>query len=103
MDNGNKLKWIIGTHGNWKSQNSGGRFGATYQLNSTANSAYSLQKWAKWAELAVLFSWQLQNGPHDFDFFNCYGCQTFILAEIHCYLGALKSWLNNLFFKWGDV
>ena len=29
MDNGNKLKWIIGTHGNIKSQNSGGRFGAT--------------------------------------------------------------------------
>ena len=29
MDNGNKLKWIIGTHGNWKNQNSWGRFGAT--------------------------------------------------------------------------
>ena len=29
MDNGNKLKWIIGTHGNWKNQNSGGHFGAT--------------------------------------------------------------------------
>jgi hypothetical protein len=27
----------------------------SYQLNSTANSAYSLRKWAKWAELAVLF------------------------------------------------
>ena len=23
--NGIKLKWIIGTHGNWKNQNSGGR------------------------------------------------------------------------------
>ena len=23
----------------------------------TANSAYSLEEWAKWAELAVLFSW----------------------------------------------
>ena len=23
------LKWIIGTHGNWKNQNPGGRFGAT--------------------------------------------------------------------------
>jgi hypothetical protein len=41
----------------------------SYQLNRTANSAYSPQKWAKWAELAVLFNWQLQNGPHDFDFF----------------------------------
>ena len=29
------------------------------QLNSTANSAYSPQ----WAELTVLFSWHLQNGP----------------------------------------
>ena len=24
-----KLKWIIGTHGHWKNQNPGGRFGAT--------------------------------------------------------------------------
>jgi hypothetical protein len=38
-----------------KNQNSGGPFWS-YQLNSTANSAYSPQKWAKWAELAVLFS-----------------------------------------------
>jgi hypothetical protein len=28
----------------------------SYQLKITANSAYSLQKWAKWAELAVQFS-----------------------------------------------
>ena len=26
---GNKLKWIIGTHGHWKNQNPGVRFGAT--------------------------------------------------------------------------
>jgi hypothetical protein len=50
----------------------------SYQLSSTANLAYSPRKWAKWAELVVLFSWQLQNGPHDFDFFNCHGCQLFI-------------------------
>jgi hypothetical protein len=50
----------------------------SYQLNSTANSTYSPQKWAKWAELAVLFSWQLQNSPHDFDFFNCHVCRLFI-------------------------
>ena len=55
----------------------------SYQLNSTANSAYSPQKWAKWAELAVLFSWQLQNGPQDFDFFNGHGCRLFILAYFH--------------------
>ena len=29
----------------------------SYQLNSTANPAHLPQKWAKWAELAVLFSW----------------------------------------------
>ena len=27
--NGNKFNWIIGTHGNWKNQKPGGRFGAT--------------------------------------------------------------------------
>jgi hypothetical protein len=35
----------------------------SYQLNSTANLAYSPRKWAKWAELAVLFSWQLITAP----------------------------------------
>ena len=64
MDNGNKLKWIIGTHGNWEKIQILG----SYQLNNTANSTYSLRKWAKWAELAVLFSWQLQNGPRNFYF-----------------------------------
>ena len=50
----------------------------SYQLDSSANPARLPQKWPKWAELAVLFSWQLQNGPQDFDFFNCHWCQTFI-------------------------
>ena len=40
----------------------------SHQLNSTANSAYSLLKEAKWSVLAVLFSWQQQNDPHDSDF-----------------------------------
>ena len=34
------------------------------------------------------FIWLLENSPQDFDFFNSHKCQTFILAEIHCYLGA---------------
>ena len=35
--------------------------------------------------------------PEILIFFNCYGCQSFILADIHCYLsGTLKSWNNNL-------
>ena len=46
----------------------------------------------KWAELAVQFSWQLQNGTQDFIFFNCHGCQTFILAEIHWYLSPHIFW-----------
>ena len=40
----------------------------SYRLNSTANSAHLR---VKWAELALLSSWSLQNGPQDFDFFNC--------------------------------
>ena len=50
------LIWIIGTHPNWKKSNSWGLFWS-YQLKSTANSAHLLRKWAKWAGLAVLFSW----------------------------------------------
>ena len=41
----------------------------SYQLNNTANTAYIQQKWTKWAELAVVFSWHLLNGSQDFDFF----------------------------------
>ena len=57
-----------------KRQNTGEGFWS-YQLNSTANPAHLPRKWAK---LAVLFSWQLQNGPQDFDFFNCHGRRLFI-------------------------
>ena len=32
-------------------------------------------------------------------FFNCHGCQTFILSEIYCYLSTLKRWHNNLFLS----
>ena len=39
----------------------------SYQLNSTANLANFE---VNGAGLAVLFSWQLQNGPHNFDFFS---------------------------------
>ena len=42
-----------------------------------------LRNLAKWAELAGI-------GPQDFDFFNNYACETFILAEIHYYLSGLK-------------
>ena len=41
------IKWVIGTYGNWKNQNPGGR---------PIQPIY-LKKWAEWAELAVLFGW----------------------------------------------
>ena len=53
----------------------------SYQLSSTANLVNLDQFWGKWAGLAVLFNWQLQNGSQ-----NCPGCRIFILYEIHCYL-----------------
>ena len=65
----------------------------SYQLNSTANLANLAQFWGKWAWLAVLFSLLLQNGSQDFHFFNCLGCQIFILCEIHCYLCPHIFWL----------
>ena len=44
-------------------------------------------------EIKVWHPWQLKNQIKDF--FNCHGCQTFILFEIHCHLSPLKSWHNN--------
>ena len=55
----------------------------SYQLNITADLANLAQSWDKWAGLAVLISWLLQNGSHDFHFFYCPGCRIFILCEIH--------------------
>ena len=41
----------------------------SYQLNGTANPAHLPQHWAKLVKLAVLFSWLVQNGSQEFDFF----------------------------------
>ena len=92
---GHRQQWISHKMNNrqpWqlKKSKSWGPFWS-YQLNSTANLAHLPRNRAKWVELAVLFSWQLQNGPQDFNFFNCHECQTFILYDIHCYLSPLKS------------
>ena len=46
-----------------------------------------------WAKLAVLFSWLLQKGSQDFDFFNCHWCRIFILCEIHCYFCPQIFWV----------
>ena len=89
------LKWIIGTHRNWKNQNNGGRFGATIltalliQPIYHENGPYGLL----WQ---CCLACSTKTAPQDFDFFNCHLCQTFILAEIHCQLSALKNWQNNL-------
>ena len=40
----------------------------SYQPNSMANLANVARFVGKWAGLAVLSSWYLQNGPQDFDF-----------------------------------
>ena len=44
--------------------------GAILELPAKQHCQFSLftAKWAKWAELAVLFSWQLQNSLQNFDF-----------------------------------
>ena len=42
--------------------------GAVLELPAKQHCHFSLI--TKWAELAVLFSWQLQNGPQNFDFFS---------------------------------
>ena len=41
---------------------------------STANSVHLAHFLGEYAELVVLFIWWLQNGPQNFDFFNCHGC-----------------------------
>ena len=65
----------------------------SYKLDSTANPAHLPKKWAKWAELAVLISWQLQNGPQDFDFF-----QLSLVPIIHLSLFSLRPMLPNLLY-----
>ena len=79
---GAQLQWISAKMKVWhlwqlKNSKSWGPI-SSYQLISTANSAHLPQVVAKWAELAVLFSWQLQNGPQDFDFFNYHRCRLLI-------------------------
>ena len=39
-----------------------------------------------------IFSWQLQNGSQDFDFFNRHGCRLLISCEIHCYFCPYIFW-----------
>ena len=57
-----------------------------YQRKSTANSAHFAQFLDKWAK----FSWFLQNGPQDF---NCFNCPEW--NPLLSYLCSPKSWHNN--------
>ena len=70
----------------------------SHQLDSSANPAHLPQKWAKWAELAVLFSWQLQNGPQDFDFFSiAMGADfSFYVKSIATYAPAFLMYNNSV-------
>ena len=75
----------------------------SYQLNSTANPAHLPQNWAKLAKSAVLFSWYVQNGSQDLNFFNCHGCQTFYFSWNSLPKPSLKIGLVNkafLFWYW---
>ena len=72
----------------------GERFGATSQTALPIQPIYH-----KNGPVALKFSWQFQNGAQYLNFFTCHGCQTFILAEIHCYLsphifGNINSFLS---------
>ena len=49
----------------------------SYQLNITADLANLAQFRGKWAEMAVLFSWWLQNGSQDFLFSIVLGAEYF--------------------------
>ena len=82
---GHRHQWIshkmnIRHPGQLKKIKSWGPFWS-YQLNSTANLAHLPRKWPKLAELAVLFSWQLQNGLQDFVFFYRHMCRLLICNE----------------------
>ena len=96
MDSGNKLKWIISIHSNWKKKFQGPFW--RYKLNSTANLANSLRKWAQWTELAVLCSWQLQNGSRDFDFFQLSCVLIFIFELI-----SIVHWVPHFFMRYKSI
>ena len=67
-----------------------------YQPNGTANSAHLAHFLGGQAELAVLFSMQLQNSPQDFDFFNGHGCQLINEACAPQFNGHNNSFLASL-------
>ena len=64
----------------------------SYQVNSSQHCQFSpfIKKIGKMGWIGR---------AQDFDFFNCHGCQTFILAKIHCCISTLKSWHNDLFLS----
>ena len=69
----------------------------SYQPNSTANSAHLAHFVGGEAELEMLVSWLLQNGPQDFDFFKGHGCQLFIWAYFQWDLCPQFNGHNNSF------
>ena len=90
------IKSRFGTHSSWKKQNPGVRFG------DTSWTALPIQPILP-DFLIIGPNWQCcsagsyKTAHRILIFFNCYGCQTFILYEIHCFLSPPKSWNNNSF------
>ena len=98
--NCNRYPWQLKKSKSW------GRFWS-YQLSSTANSAYPPRKWAKWAELAVLISWQLQNSPQDFDYsFELISIETYapqFIVHDKFFLGSVTHVLKLYFISYLHV
>ena len=87
-------KWRFGIHGSWKNSKSWRPFWS-YQLNCQFGPFTKKSGKMGWIGSAVQLV--APKRPLGFWFFNCHGCQTFILYEIHCYLSPPKSWHNNSF------
>ena len=89
------LKWIIGTHGNWNNQNHGGLLELPSK-QCCQFSPFTTKMGQNGLNWQCCLAGSSKTAPRILIFFNCHGCQTFILAEIHCQLSTLKSWHNNL-------
>ena len=76
--------------------------GAVFELPAKQHCQFSLtKKWAKWAELAVLLSWQLQNSPRILIFSIAMGadysiCVKFIATRAPTFFGYIISVLASV-------
>ena len=92
------LIWVMSTYGNWRNQNPGGSFGGTSYLLRQHCQFSPFLKW-NWLNKQCFLAGSSKTATRILIFFNCHGCQTFILADIHCYLSALKIYYNIFFLS----